>query len=217
MIAMIEPMLISTKNLLISNKTYYSRLEFTFVKLDPKIVIENNPEVYEPAEDSYFLLGCVEVKKGEKVLELGTGCGLIALHCAKTADVTAADVNPHAVELTKRNAHHNGLKLEVLESDLFKNISGKYDVIVFNPPYLYGHEEKDWLDKAWSGGVDGEQVILRFLSEVKDFLRPEGRIYLLLSSGNNKALEILSKKFNVKELGEKKLFFEVLKAFELSL
>jgi len=193
------------------------------VKLDQKIIINNHPKVYEPSEDSYLLLGHIDVKEGEKVLEIGTGCGLIALHCAKIADVTATDINPYALTLTKENACFNDLKLRIVRSDLFEEVRGKCDVIIFNPPYLErdkpieGGEGKEWIDKSWDGGAGGEEVILRFLSQARDFLRPSGRIYLLLSSNNKRALSEISKMYKLKVLGERRLFFEVLKVCELSL
>ncbi|MCK5548864.1 MAG: methyltransferase, partial [Thermoplasmata archaeon] len=162
-----------------------------------------------------------KVHKGEDILEIGTGCGLIALHCAMTANVTATDVNPHAIELAKKNALSNGLKLEVIKSDLFENIGGKFDVIIFNPPYLEGKDnvgrKGEWLDRAWDGGQGGDEVVLRFLSRAGDFLKPRGRVYLLLSSKNKGAMDIISEKFKAKMLGLKKLFFEKLAVYELAL
>lgn len=193
------------------------------MKPDQNIVINNHPKVYDSSEDSYLLLWHIDVKKGEKVLEIGTGCGLIALHCAKIADVTATDINPHALTLANENAHHNDLKLRTVRSNLFEDVSGKYDVIIFNPPYLErdrpieGGEGKEWIDKSWEGGVGGEEVILRFLFQARDFLGPTGRIYLLISSNNKRALSEISKMYRSKILGERRLFFEVLKVYELSL
>jgi release factor glutamine methyltransferase len=70
-------------------------------------------------------------------------------------------------------------------SDLFQNVSEKFDLILFNPPYLAVSEE-DALGKAWSGGECGVEVIRRFLGEAARYLNPGGRIQLVASSVNNK-------------------------------
>lgn len=75
------------------------------MEYDPDIVIEEDPDVYPPSEDSIFLIRSLDIRPGESVLEIGCGSGIVSLHCAKAgATVTAGDINPVAVELTKRNA-----------------------------------------------------------------------------------------------------------------
>jgi release factor glutamine methyltransferase len=218
-------MLISTKRILICNKAYYRLTVLRMVKHDPSLKVNSHPMVYEPSEDTHFLLEHANVSRGEKVLEIGSGSGLIALNCARIADVTAIDINPHAVALTKSNAILNGLEIEVLRSDLFEGVRGSYDAIIFNPPYLEGQRGKDgalrdvqgeWLEKAWDGGQDGEEVILRFLESAGEFIKLTGRIFTLISSGNRKALDEMKARFRLKILGSKSFFFEVIRACELA-
>jgi release factor glutamine methyltransferase len=190
------------------------------VKPDPAIVLDNHPMVYEPSDDSYLLLESVDIGKGQKVLEIGTGNGLIALHCARTADVTATDINPHAISITQRNAEQNGLKINLIRCDLFDGIRERFDVIIFNPPYLDGDEEKvkvdEWLERSWEGGRKGEEVVLEFLNNVKDFLNPRGKVYLLISLVNKGAMAYMEENFKYKRIAEKSLFFETVAVFELS-
>ena len=81
------------------------------MKLDQSIDIDTLPEVYDPNEDSYLMLKIVEVKEGEMFLEMGSGTGLTAIHAAKAgARVTAADINPNAVQCTRRNALKNTIR-----------------------------------------------------------------------------------------------------------
>lgn len=63
-------------------------------------------------------------------------------------------------------------------------IKGKFDLIVFNPPYLPSEEEKidGYIDVAWDGGPSGRAIINRFLDQVNDYLTEEERILLLVSS-----------------------------------
>ena len=55
-------------------------------------------EVYDPAEDSFLLVDAAlkEVRPGERVLEVGTGSGIVSLFVKDVANVTATDINPHA-------------------------------------------------------------------------------------------------------------------------
>jgi len=140
-------------------------------------------DVYEPAEDTFLLAETLEVRPGEIALDVGTGTGLIALLMARKAKyVLGVDVNPKAVELARRNARLNGISnVEFRLSDLFENVSGRFEVITFNAPYLPGEPEKA-IDLALVGGKTGREVIDRFIAEVPDHLNENGRVYLVQSS-----------------------------------
>ncbi len=92
-------------------------------------------DIYEPAEDSYLLEKHVREEAYGRVLDVGTGSGIQALAAAsnsKVRDVTAVDVNPEAVSSLKGKNR----KITVKQSDLFENVTGKFNIIIFNPPYL---------------------------------------------------------------------------------
>lgn len=183
---------------------------------DPEIVVEECQGVYHPSDDTFLLLWAVSVEEGERVLEMGCGTGLIALHCAaRGAEVTAADLGEGAVECARFNARRNGLEMEVIRSDMFSGLGGRFDAIIFNPPYLPVEEEGD-LESAWSGGEGGVSVLSRFLEEAPGHLNPGGRIYLILSSKmDQKRLKELLSPFYVRRLGGDSFFFERLDAVEL--
>jgi release factor glutamine methyltransferase len=180
--------------------------------------IENHPRVYEASDDSFLLLKNIKVKKGENVLDMGMGSGIIGIHLAKLgANVTCADINPCAVELSKKNAGLNNVKINVVQSNLFEKIKNRFDVIVFNPPYLPTSKNErvdDEINSAWDGGEEGDKVILGFLKNFKKYLKKNGRCYLLVSSLNKKALKKIEE-LDGGLIGEKKLFFESLKVFQL--
>ncbi len=178
---------------------------FTFKLLK----IELHQEVYEPAEDTFLLIDSIVVSDGNSVFEVGSGSGLIALYCASLgANVVCCDINPFAVELIKKNFLVNQKlikgSLDVRIGDLFSVLDSKdsFDVIIFNPPYLPTSKKElvggsGWFDKAVSGGLNGLNVIERFLNQVSSFLKKNGRVYFAFSSlSDRKKLEILIKKNN---------------------
>jgi release factor glutamine methyltransferase len=146
--------------------------------------IKTSGKIYEPAEDSFLLISALQKTdlKNKNVLEIGTGSGIIALFAARFAkSVLAVDINPEAIKCAKENAARNKIKnIEFVKSDLFKNIEEKFDIIIFNPPYL--PDDALTKDIALDGGKDGRKVIERFLKDAPKFLNPRGKIFLLESS-----------------------------------
>lgn len=172
--------------------------------------------VYSPAEDSILLADSLDVNGGERVLDVGTGSGIIALSAAEFAgSVLGVDVDPQAVSCARKNAVRNGIgNAEFRVSDLFENVEGKFDLIIFNPPYLPSGSIKD---KAVDGGRRGRQLIRKFIADAGDHLNPEGRILILVSSLNEpeKIIKNFGKNgFEATKVAEKKLSFE--KLFVLS-
>ncbi len=179
------------------------------------VVSEN---VYKPAEDTFLLAHNLSLNEGEKVLDMGTGCGVLAMLAAeKASKVVGVDINPHAVACAKKNAELNGVaaKIETRLGDLFDavEVDEKFDLIVFNAPYLpvEHHEGKSWIEKAWAGGTMGRTVIDRFIDKVSKYLTKNGRIMLVQSSLSNveETLKRFSQqKLHVAKVGEEKLAFE---------
>lgn len=145
--------------------------------------------VYEPSEDSFFFAENLTVKVGARVLEMGTGCGILSVIAAKKAvDVVAIDVNPHAVRCAVENALHNNVrsKIDFIRGDLFSPLSenSKFDLIIFNAPYLPVDESEgnSWLSRAWAGGPTGRKTLDRFVFEAPKYLNACGRVLLMQST-----------------------------------
>ena len=153
-------------------------------------------QIYTPAEDTHLLLSAAqcEVSLNDRVLEVGTGSGIIATTLAKTAaSVIATDINPFAV------IHSHAHGTDVIRTDLFAGLKGLFDLVVFNPPYLPTQPDEridDWLEYALDGGESGRVVIGRFAGEVSRVLAPGGRILVLISSltGLSEVSELFQKK-----------------------
>lgn len=182
----------------------------------PQLEVMVHPEVYPPSDDSILLILSLDVREGERVLEIGCGSGVVSMHCAVNGcEVTAVDVNPYAVDLTERNLERNGLSATVLLSDLYSNVSGRYDTIVFNLPYLPTDDE-GLLAKAWSGGPDGMGPLPQLLDLAPDHLLDGGRVVVVTSSLMDAvALERTLSRYEVRNIGSLELFFEVLDVLEI--
>jgi release factor glutamine methyltransferase len=186
------------------------------MEYNPDIDIKVTDEVYPPSEDSILLIESLDVREGEKVLEIGPGSGVVSIHCAKNGcKVTSADINPYAVECTRNNAKANNVDITVVESDLYENVEGRFDTIIFNLPYLPVDDDGE-LAKAWSGGEDGIGPLPGLLNGSAEHLTPGGRIVIVVSSlMDEKRLNSLLSPYDVKVLGELPLFFERLRVLEI--
>jgi len=159
--------------------------------------------VYEPAEDSFLLAEKMTVTEDDAVLDMGTGCGILAVLAAEKAKrVLAVDINPYAIECAMKNAEMNGAKerIEFRNGDLFQPIKPdeSFSLILFNSPYLPSEpdEERSWIGKAWAGGANGRKVIDRFVMDAPNFLAAGGRIQLVQSSLSdvNRTLKMFSER-----------------------
>ncbi|MDP6459718.1 MAG: methyltransferase, partial [Candidatus Hydrothermarchaeota archaeon] len=137
-------------------------------------------------DDSYLLADNLRVRQGDKVLDMGTGCGLQGLVASsKSRRGISSDISKRALKCAAHNARRNRVtNIQFIESDLFRNIRGKFDLIAFNPPYLLTDplEQGDEHARAWDGGKDGLRVISEFIGGVKDHLTPKGRVQMIASS-----------------------------------
>jgi len=146
-------------------------------------------DVYEPAEDSFLFAENLNVPAGATVLDVGTGCGILAVSSAKTASrVIAVDLNPYAIRCTQLNAKRNGVrhKMDFIQADLFTALTpdNAFDLVLFNAPYLPSEagEAASWIGRAWAGGANGREVVDRFISEVPKHLKDAGKVLLMQST-----------------------------------
>ncbi len=134
-------------------------------------------ELYTPAEDSYLLAEEVKRRAKGRVLDMGTGSGILAetaLKGRKVKSVTASDINKDC----KKNLNR---RIKFIHSNLFSRIPRqKFDTIIFNPPYL--PQDKGIEDASVYGGKKGYEAIERFLNSCGSYLADKGIILLLFSS-----------------------------------
>lgn len=124
------------------------------------------------------------VAKSERVLDIGTGSGLLAISAALAGarQVIAVDLNPAAVLAARLNVSLYGLagKVTVVHGDLFDPVGGeRFDLMVCNPPYLRG-EPASQGTLAYMAGEDFGWL-RRFSEGAADYLTPGGRCLLVLA------------------------------------
>ncbi|CCV05203.1 N5-glutamine methyltransferase, modifies release factors RF-1 and RF-2 [Mesorhizobium metallidurans STM 2683] len=156
-----------------------------------------SPETLEPRPDTETLVEAVlpfvkatAERQGEcRILDLGTGTGAIALallNAVPGATATGVDISQDALTTAMRNARELGLaaRFKALQSDWFEKVSGRYHVIVANPPYIPSEDIENLQDevrdfdprKALDGGTDGLSPYRIIAAEAADFLDIKGRI-----------------------------------------
>ncbi|XP_051283439.1 methyltransferase N6AMT1 [Dicentrarchus labrax] len=160
-------------------------------------------EVYEPAEDSFLLMDALE-KDHERLqqlspsvcLEVGSGSGVVSAFLASVVGPSAlylcTDVNPAAAQCTATTASCNSVSLQPvitsLVESLLPRLSGKVDVLLFNPPYVVTPSEEvggSGIEAAWAGGKRGREVTDRFLPLVAQLLSSKGLFYLITIAEND--------------------------------
>lgn len=179
--------------------------------------------MYEPAEDSYLLLESINNfyvdKRIKNSFDMGSGSGILAKQLAEFSEhVIAVDIDDASVEHLKKELKNS--KISVVKSDLFSNIKKeKFDLIVFNPPYLPKGEE-DYDDAALYGGEKGIEITLRFLEQAKEFLAKTGIILFVASSLSKLSeleIEMKKMKYSFEKIKQEHYFFEELYVYKAKL
>ena len=166
------------------------------IKVDERVLIPR-PETEELAE-----IAIKAVEEGDKVLDMCTGSGCLAIAIAKgcagkNISVTAADVSDAALMLAKENANLNSAVVHFVQTDLFENIRGRFNLIVCNPPYIrteevaaLAREVKDFEPRiALDGGEDGLDFYRRLSKDINRYVARGGM--LILEVGEDQAADVL--------------------------
>lgn len=128
-----------------------------------------------------------------KVLDFGCGYGPIGIFLASfDKDVDMIDINNRAVELSKKNSKINNVKTNVFQSDMYENVSSKYDYIISNPPIRVGNE-----------------ILYKILIDAKNYLVKNGHLIFVINK--NQGAKTVAKKledyYTVNIINKNKGFF----------
>jgi release factor glutamine methyltransferase len=162
-----------------------------------------NSNVLIPRQDTETLVeeALKVVKPGMKVLDLCTGSGCIIisiLHNVSEVEGYAIDISKQALLVAKENAKLNEVQVMFERSDLFDNVTGTFDVIVSNPPYIRTEEIAKLMPEvshfepieALDGKEDGLYFYRRIIEQCREYLNPQGKI--LFEIGYDQGEEVSS-------------------------
>ena len=139
------------------------------------------PNVFPPSNDSKCLVQNLPELNSATVLDIATGCGVIAIFAALRGvhHVTAVDINPHAVKCAQLNVTNHVLcdRVDVQLSDLFEKLlpSMRFDVITANLPFRRKYAPDMVASAQWDTNFELHR---RFFSLAANFLNPQGRLYM---------------------------------------
>ena len=144
-----------------------------------------------------------ELTEPLEILDIGTGSGAIAITLAKhlSCHVLATDISEEALEIAKINSKRNNVQIDFKQSDILKNVQGKFDIIISNPPYIAKDEVIDDLVKdnephlALYAEEDGLYFYRNILENVKPFLKEKSLIAFEIGMTQSKAITKIAQNY----------------------
>lgn len=154
-----------------------------FVVSDQDAVLRSGPlrhdHVLGIGGASVSLARAVMRTPADRVLDLGTGCGIQALHLdAHSHHIVATDTNARALALAAATARLNGMSWDLRQGSLFEPVAGeRFDLIVSNPPFVVGSGARDYIYR--DSGMAGDAVCQKLIEQVGDHLNPGGTAHIM--------------------------------------
>ena len=172
-----------------------------------------NEHVLIPRQDTEILVeeAMRYLHDGMRILDLCTGSGCILLsllHYSNDCEGVGVDISKEALQVAVQNAELLGIRADFLKSDLYEKVTGKFDLLVSNPPYIERAviptlmEEVREYDPyiALDGGEDGLDFYRRIIGGAQDYLKRGGQILMEIGSGQAKAVSELLREAGFKEI-----------------
>ncbi len=166
-----------------------------------KIKCDERALIPRPETEMLADITIKSVENNDKVLDMCTGTGCVAIAVAKSCkgmgvSVTGADISDAAIMLAKENANYNSVDVSFVVSDLFNNIHGRYNIIVCNPPYIKSGEipflQKEVREYepriALDGGDDGLDFYRMLAKYVRNYLTRDGMLIVECGEGQTEAI-----------------------------
>ncbi len=161
-------------------------------------------ETEELVEKTLIKINELFGNKDLNILDIGTGSGVIGITLKTklpTSKVTCCDISPEALEVARRNAENIGQEINFVQSDIFSNINGKFDVVISNPPYIAKDEDieeqvyKHEPHLALYADNNGISFYEKILKEISLHLTDNYLIAFEIGSTQKSDLELLKNKY----------------------
>ena len=178
-----------------------------------------NKHVLVPRQDTEVLVEAVlaVLKPGMRVLDMCTGSGCILISLLKLcgfddASGVGVDISEEALKVAHENAEKLGVDARLVHSDLFSNVTGQYDLIVSNPPYIRTavieelKEEVKFHDPflALDGKEDGLYFYRKIIEEASKYMNANGRLYFEIGHDQGEDVSRLMKEAGFDDVTVKK-------------
>lgn len=160
----------------------------------PLLPQKPSESIYQPSEDSYLLLDALEADlsliqsiKPVIMVEIGSGSGIALSFLPQCVYRIGIDINPECCIYSNKTLKMNNRIGDCLNMDLSGGLRVKADIILFNPPYVLTESKEittKGISQSWAGGVNGREVIDRFLPLVDSILSPNGLFYMIVVNEN---------------------------------
>lgn len=169
-----------------------------------KIKVSNNVLIPRPETELLVEKIIDNEKNVRNILDIGTGSGAIAIALARNLNdikIDAVDISETALKIAKQNTQLNNVEINFFQSDIFENVTGKYDLIISNPPYisqteyeLLPKEIKDHEPKsALQADNNGLYFYNKILQNAKEYLTESGKIYFEIGYDQAKKITGIAK------------------------
>ena len=197
----------------ITNTQEFMGFEFY---VDENVLIPQ-PDTEILVEEVLDIIKIIKDKKKEKIqiLDLCTGSGAIGISLSKIfandVIVTCSDISKEALKIVELNSKKNSVNIKIVQSDIFKNIQNKFDIIVCNPPYIESDiiktlpkEVQNEPILALNGGKDGLDFYRIIIKEAKNHLNKGGYLALEIGFNQKEKVKKLLKDNNYQNIYSKK-------------
>ncbi|MBN1326931.1 MAG: peptide chain release factor N(5)-glutamine methyltransferase [Candidatus Cloacimonetes bacterium] len=172
-----------------------------------RILVDKTVLIPRPETELLVDLICKDMQSPNRILEIGTGSGAIAIALAKKfshSRIEAVDISPEALQTARKNALLNHVLVQFYYSDLFSEVTGRFDLIVSNPPYI-SKREYDQLPaeikcfepkKALLAEDQGLFFYRQILKKAKDYLTDSGIIFFENGFQQGNRIKEIAQKYN---------------------
>ena len=187
------------------------------------LTFEVNEKVLIPRQDTEILVETVleDLEPNMRVLDVCTGSGCILISLLKmlqdgrgqdTVKGVGVDISKEALEVAEKNARKHNTEAVFLQSDLFENVEGMYDIIVSNPPYIKTEEIEKLEDEvklydpmlALDGKEDGLYFYRKIIKESRKYLKKNGKLYFEIGHTQGEEVKTLMEEAGFSDVRVKK-------------